>query len=75
MRYALTNLDHAIFRAYDVRGIVGTALTDATVYHLGRAFATECKSQNIDHVNVGADGRLSSPSLKNIFSEGLMDGG
>ena len=75
MRYALNNLDHTIFRAYDVRGIVGTALTDDTVYHLARSFAAESKSQGIDHVNVGADGRLSSPSLKKIFSEGLMDGG
>ncbi|KXJ51864.1 phosphomannomutase/phosphoglucomutase [Neptuniibacter pectenicola] len=75
MRYTLNEIDHSIFRAYDVRGIVGTALTDSTVYHLGRAFSAEAKSQGINHVNVAADGRLSSPSLKKIFSEGLMDGG
>lgn len=75
MRYTLKNLDHAIFRAYDVRGIVETALTDDTVYHLGRAFAAESKSQGVTHVNVAADGRLSSPALKKIFSEGLIDGG
>lgn len=75
MRYTLKNLDHAIFRAYDVRGIVETALTDDTVYHLGRAFAAKSKSQGVTHVNVAADGRLSSPSLKKIFSEGLIDGG
>lgn len=75
MRYTLKNLDPTIFRAYDVRGIVETALTDDTVYHLGRAFAAESKSQGVTHVNVAADGRLSSPSLKKIFSEGLIDGG
>ncbi|MGH1462789.1 MAG: phosphomannomutase/phosphoglucomutase [Neptuniibacter sp.] len=75
MRYSLNDLDHAIFRAYDVRGIVGTALTDDTVYHLGRAFAAEASSQGVNFVNVAADGRLSSPKLKQIFSEGLMDGG
>ncbi|MCP4597361.1 MAG: phosphomannomutase/phosphoglucomutase, partial [Neptuniibacter sp.] len=75
MRYQLNTLDHAIFRAYDVRGIVGTALTDDTVYHLGRAFAAEALSQNCNHINVAADGRLSSPGLKQIFSEGLIDGG
>jgi len=75
MRYPLNTLDHAIFRAYDVRGIVGTALTDDTVYHLGRAFAAEAKSQGVENINVAADGRLSSPHLKQIFSEGLIDGG
>ncbi|WP_415904304.1 phosphomannomutase/phosphoglucomutase [Neptuniibacter sp. QD48_55] len=75
MRYPLNSLDHAIFRAYDVRGIVGSALTDDTVYHLGRAFAAEAKSQGVENVNVAADGRLSSPHLKQLFSEGLMDGG
>jgi phosphomannomutase/phosphoglucomutase len=75
MRYPLNDLDHAIFRAYDVRGIVGTALTDATVYHLGRAFAAEAQNQGVNQVNVAADGRLSSPKLKEIFSQGLTDGG
>ena len=75
MRYSLNQLDHSIFRAYDVRGIVGTALTDATVYHLGRAFAAEVLSQQVVTVYLGADGRLSSPSLKQIFSQGLLDGG
>ncbi|WP_415901876.1 phosphomannomutase/phosphoglucomutase [Neptuniibacter sp. QD29_5] len=75
MRYPLNSLNHAIFRAYDVRGIVGSALTDDTVYHLGRAFAAEAKSQGVENVNVAADGRLSSPHLKKLFSEGLIDGG
>lgn len=75
MRYELKDLDQTIFRAYDIRGIVGTALTDDTVYHLGRAFAAEALSQNINTVNVAADGRLSSPHLKNLLSQGLTDGG
>lgn len=45
MRYPLQNLDHTIFRAYDVRGVVGTDLSDETVYHLGRAFAAEANAQ------------------------------
>ncbi|MDF2183067.1 phosphomannomutase/phosphoglucomutase [Neptuniibacter sp. CAU 1671] len=75
MRYPLHTLDPTIFRAYDVRGIVGTALSDSTVYHLGRAFAAEARSQGVHLVHVGADGRLSSPALKELFSEGLTDGG
>jgi phosphomannomutase/phosphoglucomutase len=75
MRYELTDLDQTIFRAYDVRGIVGSALNDPTVYHLGRAFAAEALSQGVKTVNVAADGRLSSPHLKALLSEGLNDGG
>jgi len=75
MSYKLENLDHNIFRAYDIRGIVGSALSDETVYHLGRAYATQAKSQDIDHVCVGADGRISSPHLKTLLIEGLLDGG
>lgn len=73
--HTLDQLDHDIFRAYDIRGIVGSALTDATVYHLGRAFATLAAQQNIDSVCVAADGRLSSPALKDLLSQGLVDGG
>ncbi|MDI3325712.1 phosphomannomutase/phosphoglucomutase [Pontibacterium granulatum] len=75
MRYQLKDLDQTIFRAYDIRGIVGTALTDDTVYHLGRAFAAEALSQKVNTINVAADGRLSSPHLKNLLSQGLTDGG
>lgn len=75
MSYKLDNLDHNIFRAYDIRGVVGSALTDATVYHLGRAFATQAKSQNVEYVCVAADGRISSPHLKQLLIEGLLDGG
>lgn len=75
MRYKLMKLDQSIFRAYDIRGIVGTALTDDTVYHLGRSFASESLAQSVRRVHVAADGRLSSPHLKELFSQGLMDGG
>jgi phosphomannomutase/phosphoglucomutase len=75
MSYTLQDLDHNIFRAYDIRGIVGDALTDATVYHLGRAFATQAKKDNVKNVCVAADGRISSPHLKNLLIEGLLDGG
>lgn len=75
MTYKLENLDHNIFRAYDIRGIAGTALTDATVYHLGRAFATQAKSEGVSKLCVAADGRISSPHLKQLLIEGLLDGG
>lgn len=75
MPYKLENLDQNIFRAYDIRGVVGTALTDATVYHLGRSFATQAKTEGVSHLCVAADGRISSPHLKQLLIEGLLDGG
>lgn len=64
-----------IFRAYDIRGIVETALTPDAVQLIGQAFATEALSQNQKTVVIGRDGRLSSPELANRLSEGLRAGG
>jgi len=75
MRYSLEQIDETIFRAYDVRGIVDQNLTDALVYHLGRAFAAYSLAENCSEVVVAADGRLSGPRFKRLLSEGLTDGG
>src|SRR5690554_5376804 len=75
MPYPLEQFDRDIFRAYDIRGIVGQSLTDATVYHIGRAFAAAAAARNIHEVVVAADGRLSGPSLKQILIQGLTDSG
>ena len=64
-----------IFRAYDIRGVVETALTPDAVQQIGQAFATEALSQNQKTVIVGRDGRLSSPELAKRLSEGLRAGG
>jgi len=64
-----------IFRAYDIRGIVETALTPDAVQQIGQAFATEALSQNQKTVVIARDGRLSSPELAQRLSEGLRAGG
>ena len=64
-----------IFRAYDIRGIVETALTPDAVQQIGQAFATEALSQGQKTVVIGRDGRLSSPELAQRLSEGLRAGG
>ena len=64
-----------IFRAYDIRGIVETALTPDAVRQIGQSFATESLRQNQDTVVIGRDGRLSSPMLSQALSEGLRAGG
>lgn len=64
-----------IFRAYDIRGIVATALTPDAVQLIGQAFATEALAQNQKTVVIGRDGRLSSPELAQRLADGLRAGG
>lgn len=64
-----------IFRAYDIRGVVKTALTPDATQQIGQAFATEALSQGQKTVVIGRDGRLSSPELAQRLSEGLRAGG
>ena len=69
------NVNGSIFKAYDIRGIVGTTLEEATAEHLGRAFGTEALGLGERAVAVGRDGRLSGPSLVAALSRGLMASG
>jgi len=64
-----------IFRAYDIRGIVETALTPDAVQLIGQAFATQALSQGQKKVVIGRDGRLSSPELAQRLSAGIRAGG
>jgi len=60
------------FKAYDIRGKLGTELTEDIVYRIGRAFGHYLKPQTIV---VGGDIRLTSNALKKAVSNGLLDAG
>ncbi|WP_421868565.1 phosphomannomutase/phosphoglucomutase [Motiliproteus sp.] len=76
MEYPLpNNLPESIFRAYDIRGVVGDTLTPAVVYHIGRAIGSEAAAQDEQRVVVGADGRLSSPEMSAALIAGLRASG
>lgn len=60
------------FKAYDIRGEVGTELTAEIAFRIGRAYAAWLKPRR---VVVGADIRLSSEELKTALAEGLMASG
>nr|GEZ11988.1 phosphopantothenoylcysteine decarboxylase-like [Tanacetum cinerariifolium] len=64
-----------IFRAYDIRGIVGDTLSAETAYWIGRAVGAESLAQGEAHVSVGRDGRLSGPELVSHLIRGLHDSG
>lgn len=64
-----------IFRAYDIRGIVGKTLTDSTVRLIGRAIGSEVLDANQSAVYVGRDGRLSGPQLLGVLIDGIASTG
>jgi len=68
-------LSASIFKAYDIRGIVPSTLTEEVALGLGRAFGTVALSQGETTVAVGRDGRLSGPMLAAALMRGLQEAG
>ena len=64
-----------IFRAYDIRGVVGDTLTADAVYGIGRAFATLALGLGQRRAVVGGDGRHSTDALRCALEGGLRGGG
>jgi len=68
-------LDRSIFRAYDIRGLVGVTL-DANIARLiGQAIGSLMHEKNQRVIVVGRDGRLSSNSMAAGLIEGLRKAG
>jgi phosphomannomutase / phosphoglucomutase len=65
------SLNPDIFRAYDIRGIVGDSLTVDIAYEIGRAIGSEAYYRGEQAVLVGYDGRLSSPDMAAAVIRGL----
>ncbi|MFZ9733914.1 MAG: phosphomannomutase/phosphoglucomutase [Burkholderiaceae bacterium] len=65
----------AIFKAYDIRGVVDETLTEDTVRRIGLALAEKIRAHGLRQCVVGRDGRLSGPRLQAALSEGLVSGG
>jgi len=64
-----------IFRAYDIRGIVGKTLTPAVVRAVGGALGSLGRERGAPVFAVGRDGRGSGPELAAALMEGLGAGG
>ncbi len=72
---AVDFLPAEIFRAYDIRGIVGSTLTPAVVERIGRAIGTEARARGREFLALGRDGRLSGPELAQALAQGLTRAG
>ncbi len=60
------------FKAYDIRGQLGSELNVDIAYRIGRAMGEYLSPKS---VVVGGDVRLTSDELKNAAAQGLMDAG
>lgn len=75
MAQLVPTLPESIFRAYDIRGVVGDSLTAETAYWIGRAIGAQSLAQGEPQVSVGRDGRLSGPMLVEQLIKGLAEAG
>jgi phosphomannomutase len=63
------------FKAYDIRGIVPSALNEEFALGLGRTFGTIALREGQKTVAVGRDGRLSGPTMSAALVRGLVEAG
>ena len=64
-----------IFKAYDIRGIVGKSLTLNGIEDIGWAIGSEARARGLTSIVIGRDGRHSGQSLCTMLSDGLNRSG
>ncbi|EGV52068.1 phosphomannomutase/phosphoglucomutase [Candidatus Endoriftia persephone] len=72
---ALAAVPASIFRAYDIRGLVGETLTENVAYTIGQAIGSEGYEQGFQSIVVARDGRNSSEALQEALINGLLSSG
>ncbi len=68
-------LTPGIFKAYDIRGVLGSTLDPAIARQVGLAFGSAALDKGERTVVIGRDGRLSGPALSAALAEGLQAAG
>lgn len=71
----MNRIPHEIFKAYDIRGIVATALTPAVVELIGHAIGSEARARKLSSIAIGRDGRLSGAVLTQALTDGIRKSG
>lgn len=71
----MNNIAPEIFKAYDIRGVVETALTPEVVERIGHAIGSEARERQLTTIAVGRDGRLSGPALAQALTNGIRQSG
>lgn len=64
-----------IFKAYDIRGIVGKTFTAEIVEAIGHAIGSEAVARKQTAIVIGRDGRLSGPDMAAALARGIQNAG
>ncbi|MGE5667412.1 MAG: phosphomannomutase/phosphoglucomutase, partial [Betaproteobacteria bacterium] len=64
-----------IFKAYDIRGVVGRSLTPDVVRSIGQALGSLAREHHRSAIAIGRDGRLSGPELAGALADGMRAAG
>ena len=64
-----------IFKAYDIRGIVGHSLTPEIVEQIGLAIGSEALQAGDTAVVIGRDGRRAGPDMVAALAQGITASG
>ena len=71
----MVSLSKTIFKAYDIRGVIGSTLDAGIARRIGQAFGAAALAKGERTVIIGRDGRLSGPELAKALAEGLQAAG
>lgn len=71
----MTDVPASIFRAYDIRGIVGKTLTPEIVRLIGLALGSEAAARGETTLVVARDGRISGPEMIAALKQGITETG
>ena len=74
-RPAPVAIDKGIFRAYDIRGVVGRTLDIGVAELIGLSVGSLMREKDLTDIVVGRDGRLSGPDLVAGLVQGLRKAG
>ena len=73
--YLQKQVERSVFRAYDIRGIIGAQLDEDAFYSIGKAVSCRLIALGRTSIYVARDGRLTSDDLAYALKQGLLDSG
>src|SRR5437870_3882559 len=71
----MLTLSPTIFKAYDIRGVVGSTLDAGIAHAIGHAFGSAVRARGEAAAVIGRDGRTSGPDLCAALAAGLNAAG
>ncbi|KTD14559.1 phosphomannomutase [Legionella gratiana] len=75
MKYQQKQISRSVFRAYDIRGIIGEELDEHSFYSIGLAIAYHLHDLKKQQIFLARDGRLTSFAMASALKQGLLDSG